>query len=171
MVSRSTPASDRKRTTPRWKRRATGAQSGRTLILTLLADVHLRRGTWEEGLSAVDEALTIIANTGERLCEAELHRLRGELLLARSPDDPTAAESCFHEAIEIARQQSARSWELRAATSLARLCQSQGRREQARTVLGPVLAWFREGRDTRDLREAQALLDALHAGGGLGRAI
>jgi predicted ATPase/class 3 adenylate cyclase len=149
--------------------RATGAQSGHTLILTLLADVHLRRGTWEEGLSAVNEALTTIVNTEERLCEAELHRLKGEILFARSPDDPTAAELCFHAAIEIARGQRARSWELRAATSLARLWQSQDRREEARSVLSPVLAWFTEGRDTRDLREAQAVLDALDMGSGLRR--
>jgi adenylate cyclase len=141
--------------------RATGAESGRTMMLTLLADVHVRRRAWGEGLSTIDEALTILATTGERLCEAELHRLKGEVLLARSPADPTAAESCFHQALNIARRQQAKSLELRAAMSLIRLWQRQGKQVEAVQLLVPLYGWFTEGFDTADLQEARALLEAL----------
>jgi predicted ATPase len=146
---------------------ATGARSAQTLLLTFLADVHIRRAAWEEALSTVNEALTVVASTGERVCEAELYRLQGEILLGRSPADVAGAEACLHKAVEIARGQRARSWELRAVTSLSRLWQRQGRVGQARSVLTPVLAWFTEGRNTRDFREAQALLNALDANTGL----
>ena len=91
----------------------------------------------------------------------ELHRLKGQLLLQQSPDNVTEAESCFHQAIAIAQNQSAKSWELRATTSLARLWQSQGKREEAREVLEPVYSWFTEGFDTADLIDAKTLLDEL----------
>jgi adenylate cyclase len=146
---------------------ATGARSAQTLLLTFLADVHIRRAAWEEALSTVNEALTVVASTGERVCEAELYRLQGEILLGRSPADVAGAEACLHKAVEIARGQRARSWELRAVTSLSRLWQRQGRVGQARSVLTPVLAWFTEGRNTRDFREAHALLNALDANTGL----
>jgi predicted ATPase len=90
-----------------------------------------------------------------------MHRLKGELLLARSPSDPTQAEVSFREALEVARRQSAKSFELRAATSLARLWQRQGKRDEARDLLAPVYAWFTEGFDTKDLRDAKALLEEL----------
>ena len=102
-----------------------------------------------------------MAKTGERAGEVEVHRLEGELLLARSPSDETQAEASFREALEVARRQSAKSPELRAATSLARLWQRQGKRDEARDLLAPVYAWFTEGFDTKDLREAKALLEEL----------
>ncbi len=99
-----------------------------------------------------------------RFYEAELHRLQGELLLQQSPDNATETAACFQQAIDIARQQQAKSWELRAATSLARLWQQQGKREEARELLAPVYDWFTEGFDTADLKDAKALLDQLSEG-------
>jgi predicted ATPase len=90
-----------------------------------------------------------------------LHRLQGELLLQQPVPDASQAASCFHHALEIACQQQAKSWELRAATSLARLWQSQGKRQDARDLLAPVYNWFTEGFDTADLQEAKALLATL----------
>ncbi|MBI2467200.1 MAG: AAA family ATPase [Candidatus Rokubacteria bacterium] len=141
--------------------RATGAGAERPTFLTLLAEVHWRRGAWQDGLVAVSEGLDIIAENGECAFEAELHRIRGELLLGRSPADQGEVEASFQRARGIARSQSARSWELRAATSLARLWQRQGKREDARGLLGEVYAWFTEGFDTADLKETKALLDEL----------
>ena len=92
---------------------------------------------------------------------AELHRLRGEWLLQAAPSDENRAEAAFHQALAVAREQQARSLELRAATSLARLWQQQGRREQARDVLAPVYGWFTEGFDTPDLQDARVLLAQL----------
>jgi len=106
------------------------------------------------------EALTLVDNTGERLYESELYRLKGELLLQQSSDNHLEAETCFHHAIAIAQKQSAKSWELRAATSLARLWQQQGKRQEAHDLLAPVYNWFTEGFDTADLKDAKALLDA-----------
>ena len=100
-------------------------------------------------------------STGARWYEPELYRLKGELLLAQSPDNHTEAEPCFHHALEIARSQQAKSLELRAATSLARLWQRQGKRQEAYDLLAPVYGWFTEGFDTADLQEAQALLEEL----------
>ena len=94
--------------------------------------------------------------------EAELHRVRGELLLIRSAKDaPRTAEASFRESLEIARRQEARSWELRAATSLGRLLQSRGKRKEARALVKPVYDWFTEGRATADLKDAAALLNEL----------
>jgi predicted ATPase len=93
--------------------------------------------------------------------EAELHRVKGDLLMALPRRDPGEAEERFHRAIAIARQQSARMWELRAATSLARLWRDQGRGAEAHDVLAPVYGWFTEGFDTADLKDAKALLDEL----------
>jgi predicted ATPase len=107
------------------------------------------------------EALAVIDTTEARYYEAELHRLNGELLLQQSADNATEAESCFQQAISIAQNQSAKSWELRAATSLARFWQSQGKRDEARELLAPVYEWFTEGFDTADLIDAKSLLDEL----------
>jgi predicted ATPase len=93
--------------------------------------------------------------------EPELYRLKGELLLQQSSDNQAEAETCFHHALDIARNQQAKSWELRAATSLARLWQQQGKREEARQVLAAVYDWFTEGFDTADLQDAKSLLDEL----------
>lgn len=94
-------------------------------------------------------------------CAAELHRLKGELLLAQSSDYQAAAETCFRQALDIAQRQQARSWELRAATSLARLRQGQDKPQEAYDLLAPIYKWFTEGFDTADLQDAKALLDDL----------
>src|SRR5262249_31697622 len=110
-----------------------------------------------------DVALVHVEHTGERYYEAEIHRLKGALLLQQSLDNQAEAETCFHQSLDIARNQQAKSWELRAATSLARLWQQQGRRDEARQVLGDVYNWFTEGFDTADLKDAKALLNELGA--------
>jgi len=107
------------------------------------------------------EALATIYNTGERFCEAEVHRLRGKLLLARSANHAPEAESCFQQGLDVARRQRAKTWELRAAMSLSRLWQQQGKHAAARDVLAPVYGWFTEGFDTADLHAAKTLLDHL----------
>jgi len=142
---------------------ATGAEAARPYWLALLAAAHGAREEPEAGLTALAEALTLTQadKTGERWCEAELHRLKGEILLQQHADNQAEAESCFHHALDIARNQQAKSWELRAATSLARLWQQQGKRDDARQVLGDVYGWFTEGFDTADLKDAKALLDEL----------
>jgi predicted ATPase len=133
---------------------------GRPSLLCLLAEALICVGRLDDAMSAVTEA-GATAGRGEREREAEIHRLRGELLLRGDQADITEARSCFQRAIEIARQQSAKSWELRATTSLARLLASQGRREKARTMLVEIYNWFTEGFDTADLKDAKALLDEL----------
>jgi predicted ATPase len=127
----------------------------------LLASVHGRLDRAEEGLVATAEALTEVARTGERFWEAELHRLKGQLLLASDAANEPKAEACFHRAIEIARSQKAKSWELRAATSLARLWRDQGKPEHAHELLALIYGWFTEGFDTADLKDAKELLDEL----------
>jgi predicted ATPase len=117
----------------------------------------------ERASSRIDEALALAGETGEHRTDAFLHRIRGEILLKRDPANPAPAEEAFLAAIAIARQQKARSFELRAATNLARLRRDQGKRDAAREVLVPVYGGFTEGFDTPDLKEAKALLDELHA--------
>ena len=110
----------------------------------------------------MDEALALVERTDGRHWEAELHRLRGELLSTQSTQgDDVKAEVSFQKAIKVARRQGAKSWELRATASLARLWQEQGRVEEARRMLGQIYGWFSEGFDTVDLKEAKALLEAL----------
>ncbi len=98
---------------------------------------------------------------GKRRWEAELYRLKGEILLARSPEHYAEAETCFRQALDIARHQEAKSWELRAAMSLSRLWQRQGKRAEAHGLLAPIYGWFTEGFDTTDWQEAKALLEEL----------
>jgi predicted ATPase len=129
--------------------------------LALLAEACLAAGRIEDGLSAVREALAETEETEARYYEAELNRLEGELLLASETPDESRAEALFRKAIAIARAQQAKSWELRAATSLARLLARQGRREEAQALLAPVYGWFTEGFDTADLIAAKALLEQL----------
>jgi predicted ATPase len=107
------------------------------------------------------EALEIVHDTGERWAEPELFRLTGELLLRQDVPDATQAEACFQRALVGARCQQAKSWELRAALSLSRLWQQQGKREEARHLLAEVYGWFTEGFDTADLQDAKALLQGL----------
>ena len=142
--------------------RATGAEVGRPYFLALLAEAYGTQREPAAGLTVLDDALTLVDKNDERWCEAELHRLKGELLLlAQSPDNQTDAEHCFHHALEIARSQQAKSFELRTATSLARLWHQQGKHQEAYDLLGPVYHWFTEGFDTSDLHDAKALLEEL----------
>jgi predicted ATPase len=141
--------------------RGTGAEKGRTYFLALLAEGYRGTGEVQEGLRVLAEALEAAHNSGERYCEAELHRLTGELLLLQSTDQHTEAEPRFHQALAIARRQQAKSLELRAAMSLGRLWQQQGKRIESHELLAEVYGWFTEGFDTADLQEARALLTAL----------
>jgi predicted ATPase len=143
--------------------RATGTALWEPYFLALLAEAYGQEGQVEAGLAALAEALAAVQATGERWGEAELHRLRGELLLKPPCHDAHQAETCFQQALVMARHQQAKSWELRAAVSLARLWHQQGKPAEARALLMPVYGWFTEGLDTADLREARALLDALGA--------
>jgi len=143
---------------------ATGVELVRPYFLSLLAEAQGTLGEPEAGLTALAEALTLADTTGERWCEPELYWLKGALLLQQASDNQTEAESCFFHALEIARTQQAKSFELRAATSLARLWQQQGKCQEAHDLLAPVYGWFTEGFDTADLIDAKALLDALSEG-------
>jgi tetratricopeptide (TPR) repeat protein len=129
------------------------------LFLCCLADSHRRCGRGELAIRSVDAALAFSQRTGERMMDAELHRIKGECL-ATTGDYP-AAQHSYRLAIDIARAQHAKSWELRAATSLARLWQSQSKTQQAQDLLAPIYNWFTEGFDTSDLKEAKSLLEEL----------
>jgi predicted ATPase len=146
-----------------WK--AAGSETYRTYFLALLAEVLGKDGQIEEGLGVLAEALAQMHGTGEGFHGAELHRLQGEFLLLREAGEVTCreAEACFRRALTLARRQQARSLELRAALSLSRLYQRQGRPAEARPILAECYDWFTEGFDTPDLQEAQALLEALTA--------
>jgi len=139
---------------------ATGAQLAHPQQLALLAEAYGKVGQVEEGLTTLAEALAIAHRNEERFYEAEIHRLKGELLRMRGEVE-AEIEACYHKAIEVARQQSARSWELRAVMSLCRLWQEQGKRKEARQRLAEIYGWFTEGFDTSDLKEARALLEEL----------
>jgi len=141
--------------------RATGAGLHRPYFLSLLAEAYEKVGQPEEELSVLGEALAIVENTGERYWEAELHRRKGELLLIQQGQKVVEAEECFRKALDIARRQQAKSLELRAAMSLARLWQKQGKKEEAHKILAEIYGWFTEGFDTTDLKEAKALLEKL----------
>jgi len=141
--------------------RATGASLRCPYYLALLAEAYGDAERIDDGLALLHEALTVTHNTGEAWREAELHRLRGELLLRQSVPDTAQAEQCFHQALGIARSQHAKSLELRAAVSLSRLWQQQGKRDAAREMLSGIYHWFTEGFDTADLQQAKALLTAL----------
>jgi len=136
-----------------------GIRLNLTLTYGSIAMAYAKKGQPERGLTFLDIGLAHVGETGEHHWEAELHRLKGELLLAL--DDRAGAEASFQEAIQVARRQHARSWELRSTISLARLWQEQGRRDEARGMLGEIYAWFSEGFDTPDLLEAKALLEEL----------
>jgi TOMM system kinase/cyclase fusion protein len=141
--------------------RAMGAEVLRPYFLALLAEAHGTMGQPETGLTVLTEALTLMDTTGERWYEPELYRLKGALLLQQNADNHAEAAACFHKALDIARNQQAKSFELRTATSLARLWQQQGKRQEAYDLLAPVYNWFTEGFDTADLKDAKALLDEL----------
>jgi class 3 adenylate cyclase/predicted ATPase len=141
--------------------RATGAETFRSYFLALLAEAHGTMGQPEAGLTVLTEALTFAETTGERWYESEIYRLKGELLLQQNSDNEAEAEHCFHRALEIAQSQQAKSFELRTATSLARLWQQQDKRKEAYDLLATVYGWFTEGFDTADLQDAKALIDEL----------
>jgi predicted ATPase len=139
---------------------AIGAELGILQHLPLLAEAYRKAEMVPEGLAVLDRALALVQATACRMDEPEVHRLKGELLLTRGGAEPEA-EKCFQRAIEVARRQQARSWELRATTSLCRLWQKQGKQEQARQALVKIYGWFTEGFATHDLQEAKSLLDKL----------
>ena len=137
-----------------------GAELVRTFSLPLMADSFRRSNQIDDGLEIIEEAFASFDATGARIQEAEAHRLKGELLLLR-PGAEADASGSLCRAIEIAREQDAKSWELRATISLARLLAKQGKRDEAHTMLAAIYNWFTEGFDTADLRDAKALLDEL----------
>jgi tetratricopeptide (TPR) repeat protein len=140
---------------------ATGAELAQPRLLALLAEAYGHGGQAEAGLRVVADALAVAHRTGERRDEAEICRVKGELLLQHAVANAPEAEACFQQALAMARRQQAKSWELRAAMSLARLWQQQGKRAQARELLAPLYDWFTEGFDTADLQDARVLLDTL----------
>jgi TOMM system kinase/cyclase fusion protein len=141
--------------------RATGAAVFQPYGLALLAAASAQVGQHEAGLALLAEALALTHDRGERRWDAELYRLRGEILLAQSAAQVEEAATCFRQALAVARQQQAKSWELRAAMSLSRLWQQRSKRQEAFDLLASVYGWFTEGFDTADLQEAKALLDEL----------
>jgi predicted ATPase/class 3 adenylate cyclase len=140
---------------------ATGNRVGAPQFLPVLAAVSGTLGQVDAGVSMVTEALELVEQTGVRWFETETYRIKGDLLLHQAVPDAAQAEACFHQALDIARRQQAKSWELRAATSLARLWQSQGKSHAACDLLAPVYDWFTEGFDTADLKDAKSLLQEL----------
>ena len=130
-------------------------------FLMLLSEAHADLGEFDDARGCINEALTAIQTNKERWYEAEANRIAGEIALKSLAPDTEKAEKCFHHALAVARQQQAKSWELRAAMSMARLWRDQGKVQQARELLAPVYGWFTEGFDTLDLKEAKALLDEL----------
>ncbi|MGH8064441.1 MAG: adenylate/guanylate cyclase domain-containing protein [Candidatus Entotheonellia bacterium] len=138
----------------------TGQTLSHPLCLVLLAEAAGHVSQVEEGLRLLAEALEAFETSGRGDMLTEAYRLQGELLLRHAVPDATQAEACFQQALAIARRQQAKSWELRAATSLSRLWQRQGKRDEAHQLLAPIYCWFTEGFDTADLQEAKALLDA-----------
>jgi predicted ATPase len=141
---------------------ATGTRQQHTYFLALLAEALDEAGRASEGLEALVEALEAARRSHEHYYEAELHRLRGELLLKSETLSLSEAEACFRQAASLARDQNAKSFELRAAMSLCRLWRREGKSTEARQMLEEIYGWFTEGFDTVDLKDAKALLDELH---------
>ncbi len=140
---------------------STGSTMWMPFFLSSLATAHAELGQFDDARRSVGEAKTAIETTKETLYESEVHRIGGEIALKSSVLNAANAEAYFDHALAVARQQQAKSWELRAAMSLARLWRDQGKVLQARELLAPVYGWFTEGFDTRDLKEAKALLKEL----------
>jgi predicted ATPase len=141
--------------------RATGAEVVRPYYLCLLAEAYMETGRLDDGLNALTEALAAADEHENRHYEAEIHRLRGELLLKQDDSNAAEARSCFERAIEIARRQSSESLELRATMGLARLLAKNGCRDEARAMLAEIYNWFTAGFDTADLKDAKAQLEEL----------
>jgi predicted ATPase len=143
--------------------RSTGATIFIPWCFSHLAKAHAEAGQFDDARRCIGEAMTFIETSKETWCEAETNRIAGEIALKTPQPDAAKAEAYFERALAVARQQQAKSWELRAAMSLARLWRDQGKRDEARDLLAPVYGWFTEGFDTLDLKEAKALLDELAA--------
>ena len=141
--------------------RLTGATLNHPWRLSYLAMAHAELGQFDDAWRCISEAMTLIETSQEKWNEAEVNRVAGEIALLASEPDISKAQWCFERALALARQQQAKSWELRAAMSMARLWRDQGRRQEARDLLAPVYGWFTEGFDTLDLKEAKVLLDEL----------
>jgi class 3 adenylate cyclase/predicted ATPase len=141
--------------------RSTGANLWLPFFLSRLAHAYAEVGQFEEACRSIDEAINAVETTKEKWCEADILRIAGEVALMSPERDAVKAEMYFEHALAVAREQHARSWELRVAMSMARLWNGQGRRQQARDLIAPVYGWFTEGLETRDLKEAKALLDEL----------
>ena len=120
-------------------------------------------GQLDDARRSIDDAIDKEERSKEKWCEAEVNRIAGEVALRSPAPDTEKAEAYFEHALAVARQQRAKSWELRAAMSMARLWRDQGKRDEGRELLAPVYGWFTEGFDTLDLKEAKTLLDELHA--------
>ncbi|MBK6659607.1 MAG: hypothetical protein IPG43_16295 [Proteobacteria bacterium] len=140
---------------------ADGVTMGKSLFLAMLAEAQSACGDHRGGLHSIAAARQFVAQSGEVAFVPELHRLEGELLLGADPKAQARAETCFNSALEQARCQNAKAWELRAATSLARLWLQQGRRAQSRALLAPLYAWFSEGHTGGDLLAARTLLEQI----------
>jgi predicted ATPase len=143
--------------------RSTGATLNEPRHLWFLAMAYAEVGQLDDAWRCIADAIEKVERSKEKWCEAEVHRIAGEIALKLRAPDTEKAEKHFECALGVARQQQAKSWELRAAMSMARLRRDQGKREEARDLLAPVYGWFTEGFDTLDLKEAKALLDELHA--------
>jgi len=140
---------------------STGSTLWMPLYLASLANAYGEAGEFASAMRCVHEATTTVEATGESWCEAEINRIAGEIALASPESDAATAQAYFESALAVARQQQAKSWELRAAMSLARLWHDRGKPQQARELVAPVYGWFTEGFDTLDLKEAKALLNEL----------
>jgi predicted ATPase len=141
--------------------RSTGAILYEPLHLMHLAMAYAELSQPDDARRCIDDAIEKVERSKEKWCEAEVHRIAGEIALKSLAPDTEKAEKYFEHALSVARAQQAKSWELRASMSLARLWCSQGKVQQARELLAPVYGWFTEGFDTRDLKEAKALLEEL----------
>jgi predicted ATPase len=140
---------------------ASAIPSKATSLTSPRASLRTQLRRFDDAWPCIDEAVTAVETTKEAWSEAEVHRVVGEIALMSSEPDATKAEAHFERAVSIARQQDAKSWEPRAAMSMARLWRSQGKVQQARELLAPIYGWFTEGFDTLDLKEAKALLEEL----------
>jgi predicted ATPase len=142
-------------------RRDVGATLDTPFYLSQLAWAYSRANQYNDAWRCIEEAVAFVETNKERWYEAELHRMAGDIALRSPRQDAAQAQAYFERALAVARAQQAKSWELRAAMSMARLWRDQGKREQAREVLAPVYGWFTEGFDTLDLKQAKALLAEL----------
>jgi len=131
--------------------------------LSYLTRANAEIGQFDAARRCIGEAMTVVETTKETWCAAEVNRIAGEIALLSPEPDVAKAEAYFERALAVARAQQAKSWELRAAMSIARLWRDQDKRNQARDLLAPLFGWFTEGFDTRDLKGAKLLLDELHA--------